>query len=218
MKKILLTLGIILAIASVANAQWHRSRPIPRPRPRPHFSVQYYPNAGEIRLHLAGELGISDPVGLFWHQYPQHYSVGAMVEAQAGRCLSFGLGAEYYGTKNLPGSYDDYTYLNTVPIYGNVRLSTSGRNSRLFVEARAGYAIATNQAEVNHPNRTIAAQGLYTGAGIGFDCYGSCLSIGFNSIDVRNVKSSQSTHHSFADADDLITDFYIRYSYAIPLN
>lgn len=227
MKKLLLSLGILLVLTGTANAQWrtvrrqhvrHNYYTAPaRQRPRPQTQAPYYYGIGDVRLHVVGELGISDPIGVFWHQYPEHYSIGGMAEVQTGRHLSLGLGAEYYGTSSITDHYDVPDYLNTVPIYGNIRLSSAGRNTKLFVEGRVGYAIATNQALATNPYRYVEAQGFYTGLGVGFSCYGNSFSVGFNSIDLRNPLSNQFILYNNG-SKTMVTDFYLRYSFAIPMN
>ena len=211
MKKLLLSLVLILAVAITATAQ---RRTVTRtykskctyttsaPRPRPSHP---YNDIGEIRLHIGGELGVGDPVGLFWHKTPRHYSVGAMAEVQAGRILSLGLGTEFYGSKFSTDNHYNYSYINTVPVYGNIRLSTPGWGTKCYVEARIGYAIPTNQINAYGSSPALVAKGFYTGAGIGLSCFGNNLSVGFNTIDLDKI-------------DDAFTDFYIRYTYAFPLN
>ena len=229
MKKAILFLAIIFALAFTADAQ--RSRTVHRhksthkytttttkPRPKPHTLARFHDDIGELQIHLIGELGVSDPIGIFWHEYPHHYSVGCMSEVQAGRLLSLGMGAEYYGTRNMLGHYENSAFLNTIPIYANIRLSTPGWSTKLFAEARVGYAIPTNQAYIGNPGRVVSAKGFYTGAGVGFNCYGNSISFGFNTIDIRNTEPNQPILHNASGAESMVTDFYIRYSYAIPAN
>ncbi|MBO6026623.1 MAG: hypothetical protein J6P73_05180 [Bacteroidales bacterium] len=212
MKKLLISLVLVLAVSFTASAQ---GRTVKRtykskytyttssPRQRHRADIPYN-DVGEFRLHVVGELGSSDLTGLFWHEYPVHYSIGAMAEVQTGRILSLGLGAEFYGSRNALNHYSNSTYLNTVPVYASVRLSTPG-SVKFFVEARAGYAIPVNEVSVNYPHN-ISAQGLYTSAGLGLSCYGNYLSVGFNTIDLSHAQNRT------------FTDFYLRYSYAFPLN
>ena len=227
MKRIILSLSLILAIVLSAGAQPYRRphpiRPVRRhyiPAPKQHSRSQYITpydySVGDVRLHILGELGLHDIGGIFMHNLPYHYSVGGMAEFQAGQCLSLGLGAEFYGTRHINRThFTDGLYLNCVPIYGNVRLSTTGR-VKLFAEARAGYAIPTNQ--VINQGQGLVAQGFYTGAAVGFGFYGNNFSFGFNSIDIRNVNTLQAVYYQGCDHKVIATDFYLRYSYAIPLN
>lgn len=220
MKRLIISLSLLLAVTFSANAQLHH-RPGPRhpikryyapaPHPKHHHPGRYEDNWGELRFHLAGELGMNDIYGIFVHEYPYHYSIGGMIEAQVGRLLSLGLGAEYYGTRSLYAHHANKPYLNCVPIYGNIRLATPGRAAQLFVEARAGYAIPTGSVFVN--GTQYRAKGFFTGAGVGISCYGNNFSIGVNALDVNNGYN-QSMYHT---SSDIITDVYLRYSYAIPL-
>lgn len=146
------------------------------------------------------------------HEYPYHYSIGAMGEVQLGRMLSLGLGAEYYGTRSIYPHQADKPYLNSVPVYANIRLSTPGWGSKFFLEARAGYAIPVGSVNVSGTN--YAAKGFFTGAGCGVSCFGSNISIGINALDVNNGYS-QSLYHT---GSDIVTDVYLRYSFAIPVN
>ena len=198
MKKLLLSLGLILAITLSANAQ----------RPRHHAPARYHNNIGEVRMHVIGELGLYDVGNIFYHEYPRHYSIGAMAESQLGRMLSIGLGAEYYGTRGIYTNNAYRPYLNSVPVYGNLRLSTPGWDARCFIEGRAGYAFPIGSVSVSGTH--YAARGFFTGAGIGITLYGSNISVGVNTIDVNNG-FGENNHR------DVVTDVYLRYSYAIPL-
>ena len=219
MKKIILSLGIVLAIVFTANAQPGRPsqraphRPqhyVPAPRP----SGPRIDNIGQVRLHISGELGITDFRGIFWHEWPKHFDVGLMAEVQTGRLFSIGLGTEYYAT-STDYKYADRPYYMSLPVYANVRLTTPGLHAGFFVEARAGYAFPLNAARVNNTVRE--TRGFYTGGGIGFRCFGNNLSIGMNAIDVRNSNGT-AFQNSDGGSPRIITDFYLRYSYAIPLN
>ena len=204
MKKIILSFCLLLAFVLSAGAQPHH-------RPRPHQDYYTYSNIGEARLHIAGELGIADPVAFFWHRAPRHYSIGAMGEIQVGRRLSLGLGAEFYGTRIYDQSYP--SYYNSVPVYGNIRLSSPGYGTKVFVEARVGYAIPVNTVSMGYPTSYYETRGLFTGGGVGLNCYGSNISIGINAIDLINRYDYGNLRRN-----GVITNFYLRYSYAIPLN
>lgn len=204
MKKIIISFCLLLAVVLSAGAQPHH-------RPRPHQDYYTYSNIGEARLHIGGELGIADPVAFFWHRAPRHYSIGAMGEIQVGRRLSLGLGAEFYGTRISDQAYP--TYYNSVPVYGNIRLSSPGYGTKVFVEARVGYAIPVNIVSMGYPTSYYETRGLFTGGGVGLNCYGNNISIGINAIDLMNRYDYGTPGRS-----RVITNFYLRYSYAIPLN
>lgn len=209
MKKLILSLTLILAVSLTAMAQPGRT-----------VRKYYYDNIGELRLHAIGELGFTDLGGIFFHEYPYHYSAGGMLEVQTGRLLSLGLGAEYYGTRNIDYSSMndmDQPYFQSLPVYANVRLSTAGYGTQFFVEARAGYAFAMNTVGVGRPATYYETQGLFTGGGIGFSCYGNHISVGMNAIDISNNKGVVLLD-SYYGEPGIITDFYIRYSYSFPLN
>ena len=208
MKKIILFFSLILAFVISAGAQPHY-------RPRPHQDFYNYSNIGEARLHIAGELGIADPVALFWHRAPRHYSIGAMGEIQVGRRLSLGLGAEFYGTRINDQTYP--TYYNSVPVYGNIRLSSPGYGTKVFVEARVGYAIPVNIVSMGYPTSYYETRGLFTGGGIGLNCFNNNISIGINAIDVTSYNGFVPSNENLGRSR-VITNFYLRYSYAIPLN
>lgn len=221
MKKIILSLGIILAIVLTANAQPGRPprrapykpyRYAPAPRP----SGPRFDNIGLARLHINGELGIADIGGFFRHQAPKHFGVGLMAEVQTSRLFSIGLGADYYAT-HTDYRYADRPYYMSLPVYANLRLTTPGYGVRFFLEARAGYAIPLNTVTVGNSYNTYQARGFFTGGGIGFNFYGNSLSIGVNAIDVRGSRGFTPQGPS-ADDRYVISNFYLRYSYAIPLN
>jgi len=134
-----------------------------------------------------------------------------MVETQVGRRLSLGLGAEYYGTRNFHGN--DRSFLNSVPVYANARLSSTGWGTKLFIEGRAGYAFPIGSANID--GTTYSTQGLFTGAGIGINFYGNSISIGLNAIDVNNGYQLLDNDHT---GSDIVTDVYLRYSYSFPVN
>lgn len=234
MKKLILSLTLILAVTFTAIAQpgrtvrkkvvrkYYSSTPAPRPRPWHKGNTYDYRGLGELRLHLAGELGFTDIAGIFYHVYPNHFSAGGMMEVQTGRWLSLGLGAEYYATRS--DSYNslyqnDLSYFRSVPIYANIRLSSPGPGAKCFVEARAGYAIPLNVVGVGSPADYYVTQGFFTGGGIGISCYGNNISVGMNTIDIRNYNGiALLENNNGHGTPNIITDFYIRYSYAIPLN
>lgn len=221
MKKIILSLGIVLAITLTANAQ--PGRPSQR---APHRSNHYVPappprgprvdNIGLVRLHVNGELGIADIGRFFWHEAPKHYGAGLMAEVQTGRVFSIGLGADYYATRT-DRWHADRRYYRSLPVYANIRITTPGLRSGLFVEARAGYAFPLNSVAVDNPYCVYEARGFFTGGGIGFRCYGNNISIGMNAIDVRTPRSEASQYQAVENRR-VITDVYLRYSYAIPMN
>lgn len=228
MKKLLLSLGLILAITLSANAQpgrrVHRHYGhVPAPRPRYEAPLPFYDDIGQLRFHVAGELGINDLSGIFFHEYPYHFSAGGMLEVQTGRLLSLGLGAEYYATHNI--SFNnmqsmDRPYFTSLPVYANLRLSTPGNVAKFFVEVRAGYAFPLNYVTIGNSYGAYETRGFFTGGGIGFGCYGNNISIGMNAIDVNKyngpvLHDGQGVGHG---GRNIITDFYLRYSYAIPLN
>lgn len=210
MKKLLLSIGLLFAITLSASAQFGpNAHNVPIYR---HFN-----NTGELRLHVAGELGFADIGGIFIHEMPYHYSVGGMIEYQTARRFSIGLGTEFYGFRHI-----DYTeisngrFLNCVPVYANARVNSTGR-TRFFAEAKLGYAIPTNRVYLNNIQGNVAAQGFYTGAAIGLMFSGNNISVGFNSLDICNVDTHEPVYYS-NNRKMIATDFYIRYSYAFPLN
>jgi len=220
MKRIFVAIGLILAITCTANAQPRRNvrrkvtHEYTRTRQTPRYQgpTRYSSNYGEFSLHIAGELGLSDVGGIFWHEYPYHYSIGCMAEAQVGHLIGLGLGAEYYGTRSLFENQSNTPYLNSVPVYANLRLSTPGWKTKLFIEGRAGYAIPINSVNLNGID--YASEGFFTGAGIGLIHRGNSLSIGMNAIDVNN---SFMMYNNNQTGSDIITDVYLRYSYSFPV-
>jgi hypothetical protein len=208
MKKIILSVSLILAFIVSAGAQPHH-------RPRPYQDYYNYSNIGEVRLHITGELGIADLPAFFWHRAPRHYSIGILGEIQVGRRLSLGLGADFFGTRINDQTYP--AYFNSVPVYGNIKFSSPGYGTKVFVEARVGYAIPVNIVSAGYPTSYYETRGLFTGGGIGLNCFNSNISIGINAIDVTY-------HNGFVPLNEspgrsrVITNFYLRYSYAIPLN
>lgn len=226
MKKIILILVLALSVVLSANAQPHRRHRALPPRtyhvaPTP---PDIFDNTGDIRLHVAGEIGFTDIGGLFMHQAPYHYSAGCMVEYQTSRCLSLGLGADFYGIRHINEKvFTSGNYLNCVPIYGNVRVNTTGF-TKFFAELQLGYAIPTNQISLGQPEGTTIVQiptqakGFYSGAAVGISFYGNNVSVGFNSIDIINAETHQPLYHNGSNRKVMATDFYLRYSYAFPLN
>ena len=63
--------------------------------------VRYDGHVGEVRLDLHDEIDVVDVGGLFAHRIPYHYCLGTMAEYRVGRCISLGLGADYYGFRRL---------------------------------------------------------------------------------------------------------------------
>lgn len=219
MKKIILSLGIILAIVCTANAQPGRPpRRAPhrtyRSAPAPRYWEPRFDDVGLVRLHVSGEFGIADLGGLFWHRVPKHFGAGLMAEVQTCRVFSIGVGAEYYATRT-DYRYADRPYFMSLPVYANFRLSTPGVHVKLFVEARAGYAFPLNAVRTDYT--VVQTRGLYTGGGLGVSFYGNNISIGLNAVDVR-TPMGWTYQAPDGRVSRVITDFYLRYSYAFPMN
>lgn len=227
MKKTLLSIVLLLAIALTGQAQVER-RPNPRHRHHPaptrtipHYHTRYIPDfSGDFRIHAIADVGLFDMEALIFHNYPSHFSLGAMAEYQIGRVVSLGLGAEFYSSR---GVYNhtlhnnmDQLYLRSLPIYANLRLSVPGNGLRPFVEGRAGYAIPLGTVSVYNTGNAVVptyeAGGLYTGVAAGLTYGGSNFSVGFTCTDLHNVTDGYNGRRS------LLTDFYIRYSYAFRVN
>ena len=186
-------------------------------------SVCYDGHVGEIRINLHGEVNLVDITGIFSHRKPYHYCIGALAEYRAGRCVSLGLGSDYYGFRRLDyKEFNKQAYLNCVPVYANVKFITTG-HVKFFGELRMGYAFPTNQISIKQnsitePYRSINAKGFFTGSGIGISYYGHSISIGFNNVDIHDVNTHQPVLHDGSNRKVIATDFYLRYSYGIPLN
>ena len=216
MKRALLFL-LISIITVTAPAESHF------PNTRKDKPTRYDGYVGEIRINLYGEIDLVDIGGLFSHRKPYHYCLGTMAEYQVGRCISLGLGADYYGFRRLDyKEFNKQAYLNCVPIYANAKFITTGR-VKFFGELRAGYAIPINQISIkqnsySEPYRSIQAKGFFSGSGIGVSYFGHSISIGFNNVDIHDTNTHQPVLHNGSNRKIIATDFYLRYSYAITLN
>ncbi len=220
MKKIAVLASIVLMFAVSTVAQ-------PRQMSRNHRPVRNYavsrthsrtPRAlgverNTLRLHIMGELGISDICSVFYHNGISHFGAGAMLEWQPACVFSMGIGANFDAGSNVSRPYFcDFMY--SVPIYANFKLSTPGF-FRFFVEGRIGGALP-----VYITNTDFCAMGLYTGGGIGMAIGGSHISVGVNVTDLYRNSICQAgercTRH-FGYNSHVLAEFYLRYSYAIRL-
>lgn len=217
MKKLLLSLALLLSLTINMNAQApHRRAPSREYQHRSYRQVRPSPmpsNIGEFRFHVYGDLGVEDFSALFFHEIPYHFTVGGMAEYQVGHALSLGVGAEFYSSYGedcylLRNMYD--TYIHTLPIYANLRLSVPSGPVRPYVEGRIGYSAPLGEVSCADPNGVhyFMSTGLYTGAAMGIDICGLNLSLGVSAIDVVN-----SPNNAYYEKD-VITDVYFRLGYA----
>ena len=221
MKKYLLSLCLLLAVALTAEAQMrppHRHRHVQRqtvaqPAPRKASNFYYNP-VGEFRFHAIGDLGIGDFGAIFRHDIPYHFSVGGMAEYQIGHATSIGVGAEYYSSygEHTPLFHNmQETYIHTLPLYANLKLSLPNAPISPFIEGRIGYSLPLGGVTCNDPEgiHHYQSMGLYTGGAIGLQIYRVNLSFGLSTIDV--VDADQGL---IGPRMDVITDYYVRLSYA----
>ena len=221
MKKYLLSLCLLLAVALTAEAQMrppHRHRHVkrqtvaqPAPRKAPNF---YYSPVGEFRFHAIGDLGIGDFGAIFRHDIPYHFSVGGMAEYQIGHATSIGVGAEYYSSygEHTPLFHNmQETYIHTVPIYANLKFTVPHVPVSPFIEGRIGYSIPAGSVTCLDPDGThhYISTGLYTGGAIGIKIYRVYLSCGLSVIDVVDKDLGVN-----AGRLDIIRDCYLRLSFA----
>ena len=222
MKKLLLSLCLLFALSISSEAQirpprphhrHHPKRTVVQPRQR-HSPDRTYNPIGEYRFHVFGELGSNDFGAVFMHEIPYHFSVGGMAEYQVGHVTSIGVGAEYYS------SYGEHchlfnnmqeTYIHTLPIYANLKLTLPHAPISPFVEGRIGYSVPLGEVTCNDPEGVhhYKSTGMYTGGAVGIKIYRTQLSFGMSAIDV--VDSDLGFN---GGRKDVITDYYVRLSFA----
>ena len=169
---------------------------------------------GEFRFHIYGEVGSNDFEAIFMHEIPYHFSAGAMAECQIGQLTSIGIGAEYYSSY---GEHCDLfynmqeTYIHTLPIYANLKLTLPNTAISPFIEGRIGYSAPLGIVTCNDPDGVHHYQstGLYTGGAVGIKIYRTYLSFGVSAIDI--VDADQGL---IGPRMDVITDYYVRLSVA----
>ncbi len=221
MKKLMLSICLLLTIAVTAEAQMRpphpRHRHMPRRtavQPRERQAPRLYSPVGEFRFHVYGELGSNDFGAVFMHEIPYHFSVGGMAEYQVGHLTSLGVGAEYYS------SYGEHcrlfenmqqTYIHTLPIYANLKLTLPNTPISPFVEGRIGYSVPLGTVTCDNPEGVFhyKSTGLYTGGAVGLMIYRVNLSFGVSAIDVVDADLGFN-----GGRQDVITDYYVRLSYA----
>ncbi len=222
MKKLLLSLCLLFALSISSEAQirpprphhrHHPKRTVVQPRQR-HSPDRTYNPIGEYRFQVFGELGSNDFGAVFMHEIPYHFSVGGMAEYQVGHVTSIGVGAEYYS------SYGEHchlfnnmqeTYIHTLPIYANLKLTLPHAPISPFVEGRIGYSVPLGEVTCNDPEGVhhYKSTGMYTGGAVGIKIYRTQLSFGMSAIDV--VDSDLGFN---GGRKDVITDYYVRLSFA----
>lgn len=221
MKKTVLALCLLFMLSISAEAQIRpphlRHRHYPKRamvQTRESHESHHYSPIGEYRFHVYGELGYDDFGAIFMHEIPYHFSAGGMSEYQIGYLTSIGVGAEYYSTYgehcNLFHNMQE-TYISTLPIYANLKLTLPNAPISPFIEGRIGYSVPLGNVTCNDPDgvRHYKSTGLYTGGAVGLKIYRTYISFGLSAIDV-------------VDADlgfnggrlDVITDYYVRLSFA----
>ena len=222
MKKLVSILCFLIAVTFTAEAQVrppqprHRHQPkrtVVQPCPKPAPGCNYNP-IGEFRFHVYGELGPRDFGAIFMHEIPYHFSVGGMAECQVGHITSIGVGAEYYS------SYGQYcnlfenmqqTYIHTLPIYANLKLTLPNVPISPFVEGRIGYSVPLGSVTCNDMDgeHHYKSTGLYTGGAVGLKIYRIYISFGLSAIDVVDSELGFN-----GGRKDIITDYYVRLSFA----
>lgn len=222
MKKLLLSLCLLFALSISSEAQirpprphhrHHPKRTVVQPRQR-HSPDRTYNPIGEYRFHVFGELGSNDFGAVFMHEIPYHFSVGGMAEYQVGHVTSIGVGAEYYS------SYGEHchlfnnmqeTYIHTLPIYANLKLTVPHAPISPFVEGRIGYSVPLGEVTCNDPEGVhhYKSTGMFTSGAVGIKIYRTQLSFGMSAIDV--VDSDLGFN---GGRKDVITDYYVRLSFA----
>ena len=221
MKKILFALCLLVGLSISAEAQIHPRHPRLRHhpnrtvvQPREEYAPRHYSPVGEFRFHVLGELGSDDFGAIFMHEIPYHFSVGGMAEYQIGHLTSIGIGAEYYSSY---GEHCDLfynmqeTYIHTLPIYANLKLSLPNAPISPFIEGRIGYSAPLGKVTCNDPDGVhhYQSMGLYTGGAVGLRIYRTYLSFGMSSIDVVDADLGFN-----GGRQDVITDYYVRLSFA----
>ena len=222
MKKLLLSLCLLFALSISSEAQirpprphhrHHPKRTVVQPRQR-HSPDRTYNPIGEYRFQVFGELGSNDFGAVFMHEIPYHFSVGGMAEYQVGHVTSIGVGAEYYS------SYGEHchlfnnmqeTYIHTLPIYANLKLTVPHAPNSPFVEGRIGYSVPLGEVTCNDPEGVhhYKSTGMFTSGAVGIKIYRTQLSFGMSAIDV--VDSDLGFN---GGRKDVITDYYVRLSFA----
>ena len=221
MKKTLFALCLLIVLSISAEAQIrpphlrHRHHPKRTVvQPREEYAPRHYSPFGEFRFHVFGELGSDDFGAVFMHEIPYHFSVGGMAEYQIGHLTSIGIGAEYYS------SYGEHcqlfsnmqeTYIHTLPIYANLKLSLPDASISPFIEGRIGYSVPLGIVTCNDPEGVhhYQSMGLYTGGAVGLRIYRTWLSFGMSAIDVVDADLGFN-----GGRQDVITDYYVRLSFA----
>ena len=163
---------------------------------------------------MIGDLGARDFGAIFRHGFPYHFSVGGMAEYQVGHITSIGVGAEFYssyGERCRLFEYMEQTYIHTLPIYANLKLTLPHAPVSPFIEGRIGYSAPLNTVTCNDPNgiHHYKSTGLYTGGAVGLKIYRVYLSTGISAIDVIDSDLGYK-----GGRKDVITDFYVRCSFA----
>ena len=221
MKKTLLALCLLFVVSISAEAQirpphprfrHHPRRAVVQPRERQ--VPRLYDPVGDFRFHVYGELGSDDFGAIFMHEIPYHFAIGGMAEYQIGHFTSIGLGAEFLSSY---GEHCDLfynmqeTYIHTLPIYANLKLTLPNAPISPFIEGRIGYSAPLGGVTCNDPEGVHHYQstGLYTGGAVGLKIYRTNLSIGMSTIDVVNADQGL-----IGPRMDVITDYYVRLSFA----
>ena len=221
MKKSLLALCLLVVLSISAEAQTpppHHGHRYPPKRsmmqPHENYAPRFYYPYGVFRIHVYGELSPHDLGAIFRHEIPYHFSVGGMAEYQFWGFTSVGVGAEFYT------SYGQHchlfrnmqeTYIHTLPLYANVKLTLPYAPVSPFIEGRIGYSLPLGRVTCNDPDgiHHYRSRGLYTGGAVGIKIYRTYISFGMSTIDVVDAD-----YGFIGPKVDAITDYYVRVSFA----
>lgn len=223
MKKTLFSLCLLIVLSISAEAQIrpphprHRCHPpkktVVQPRHR-HAPDRVYSPIGKLRFQVYGELGSHDFGAVFMHEIPYHFSVGGMAEYQVGHITSVGIGAEFYSSYgqhcHLFNNMQE-TYIHTLPVYANLKLTLPNAPISPFVEGRVGYSaplgiVTCNDLDGIHHYKST---GLYTGGALGIKIYCTQISFGMSAIDVVDSDLGFNSGRK-----DVITDYYVRLAFS----
>jgi hypothetical protein len=182
-------------------------------QPRERRAPRFY-GLDDFRFHIYGELGDNDLGAIIAHEIPYHFSAGAMLEYQIGNLTSIGVGAEYYATY---GEHCELfhnmqeTYINTLPIYANLKLTLPYLDISPFVEGRIGYSAPLGMVTCNDPEGVhhYQSSGLFTSGAVGIKIYRIYLSCGLSTIDIVDADFGTGGPRM-----DVVTDYYVRLSFA----
>lgn len=230
MKKVLLSV-CLLALLLPAKAQDNRGE----------VCNHYRPNG--LSIEATASTGIFDIFAVELHQKPYLLTVGPTLYYRFNKNISLGLGTEFQASRGSRLDYNFDEYLMGIPVFASFKVNMGGQNTSPFFAARVGMIFDLNSIveeydyfyEGSYYDQPWGMYnydkyrygGIYTDLGFGLSVKRSNISLGIICSDLHFNRYHEESHYlsngeveTTSGSSENIEpniNFYVRYSYTIPV-